>query len=83
MRPSRQPRHLQLLEKFMIDWEKKVKAGTVLPMNATERKMAESICGWMSEKFTITPVTTYELKKREQEYLQELEVANDQCEDRV
>jgi adenosylcobinamide amidohydrolase len=71
MRPSKQPRHLQLLEKFMIDWEKKVRAGTANPLRAGEREMAEIVCAWVSEKYTMTPITTYELEKRTKASLQE------------
>jgi len=71
MRPSKQPRHLQLLEKFMIDWEKKVRAGTADPLRSIEREMAEIVCAWVSEKYTITPITTYELEKRTKISLQE------------
>ena len=71
MRPSKQPRHLQLLEKFMIDWEKKVRVGTVAPLTGSNREMVETVCAWVSEKYMLTPLTTYELEKRVKDALQE------------
>jgi len=55
----------------MIDWEKKVRVGTVSPLTGAEREMVETVCAWISEKYIITPVTTYELEKRVKEVAQE------------
>jgi len=75
MRPSRQPRHIQLLEKFMIDWERKVRNGVRQPMTVTERTMAEVFSGWITEKYTLLPLTVREIEKQE--------VEDDQRENRV
>lgn len=71
MRPSRQPAHLQLLEKFMTDYERKIRNGLVQPLNSGERQAVERMCAWISEKYTMTPITSFELERRTKAMLQE------------
>ncbi len=71
MRPSKQPAHLQLLEKFMTDYERKIRNVAAPPLTSSERQIAERVCAWVSEKYTLTTITSFELERRTKALLQE------------
>ena len=57
MHENKQPRVQQLVDRYMTYWEGKVRRGSVAPINGQERETIVNVMRWISEMYTLVPIT--------------------------
>lgn len=57
MHENKQPRLQQLIDRYMTQWEAKVRRGSAAPLTGVERAVVVDVVRWFIEMYHMTPIT--------------------------
>ena len=57
MHENKKPRLQQLIDRYLTQWEAKVRRGSVSPLTGAERAVVVDVIRWFIESYHIAPVT--------------------------